>query len=103
MLPEHWVDQGIGSLDTSRQTGQLPAGDQDPSLIQHAGEDNEHGVAVHCVEVFCEVPVLRDAGQVEGGWGGPGEDILIPLDIEDQARKWNTGRVDAGQEGCQMA
>ena len=98
MLPEHWVDQGIGSLHASRQAGQLLASHQNTPLVQHAGENDEHGVAVHCIEVLCKVPVLRNTGQVEGGWGGPSEDILVPLDMEDKTRKWNPGGVDTGQE-----
>ena len=70
--------------------------------MEHAGEHADQEGAVHGVVVLSEVPVVRDAGKVEVGGGGPGEDALSPADVEDKTRHWDPGSVDTGEEQLQL-
>lgn len=52
MLPLHWVNDGVGRLDARRESRELAGFHDDPPLVQHRGEDDDHVVGVHGVVVL---------------------------------------------------
>ena len=103
VLPEHGVDESVGSLDTSGESGESGAGDDDASLVQHAREHRDHQVGLHGVVVLGEVPVLGDAGQVESVGGGSGEHALTPGHAECETWDRETSIIDTRQEQLQIS
>ena len=85
VLPEHWIYQSVGRLDTGRECRQSAAGYDDPSLMQHAREHGNHQIDLDGIVIFRQVPVVRNAGKVEIVGRGASEHLTSPGHIECQS------------------
>ncbi len=107
VLPVHGVDDGIGCLHARGEAREPPGGDDNPPLVQHGGEDDQHVVDAHGVVILRQVAlcasegrencivhcafvrftnqsissahVLRNAGESPRLRGGAGEGPVAPL------------------------
>lgn len=61
VLPTHGVDDGVGRLNTGRESVQPAWGEDDASLVQHWRKHNHHVVAIHRVVVLCEIALQQSA------------------------------------------
>ena len=62
VLPIHGVDQGVGGLDAGGQPGQPPRCDNDSSLVEHTGEDDQHVVNADGVVIFRDIALETNRG-----------------------------------------
>lgn len=55
VLPNHGINNGIGSLNASTESRYPGRDHYDSPLVQHRCEYDHHVLRVDCVKVFCEI------------------------------------------------
>ncbi len=62
VLPVHWVQEGVGSLDARGQPRQASRRHNDAALEQHRGEDDQHVVYSHRIVILGQISLKVNEG-----------------------------------------